>query len=66
MPKFSYRAINESGNTISGDLEADTLENANNQLASRGLIPTRVREERQALGNIQLKGILDAIGKPSE
>ena len=61
MPKFSYSAINETGNTVSGDLEADTLENANIQLASRGLIPTRVREERPAFGNIQLKGILDAI-----
>ena len=61
MPKFSYSAINETGNTVSGDLEADTLENANTQLASRGLIPTRVREERPAFGNIQLKGILDAI-----
>jgi type IV pilus assembly protein PilC len=61
MPKFSYSAINETGNTISGNLEADTLENANNQLASRGLIPTRVREERPALGNIQMKSILDAF-----
>ena len=26
MPKYSYQAINESGNTVSGDLEADSLD----------------------------------------
>jgi type IV pilus assembly protein PilC len=41
MPKFSYQAITETGATTSGEIEADSLENANNLLASRGYIPTR-------------------------
>lgn len=61
MPKFSYNAINETGSTISGDLEADSIESANSLLASRGLIPARVREKRPALGNIQFAGILEAL-----
>lgn len=45
MPTFSYRAINENGNTISGELEADSIETANNILAARGYIPSRVTGE---------------------
>jgi len=44
MPKFSYQAINESGNTINGDLEADSLDMANNILMARGYIPSKVVE----------------------
>ncbi len=44
MPKFSYQAINESGNTINGNLEADSLDMANNILMGRGYIPSKVVE----------------------
>ena len=42
MPKFSYKAINESGNTITGVIEADSSERASNMLAEQGYIPTKV------------------------
>ena len=42
MPTFSYRAINERGTTISGTMEADSLDAATTMLVDNGLIPTKV------------------------
>ncbi|MFH0843867.1 MAG: type II secretion system F family protein [Pseudomonadota bacterium] len=44
MPRFVYQAINESGNTVSGVIEADSMEMATNLLSARELIPSRVKE----------------------
>jgi type IV pilus assembly protein PilC len=51
MPKYSYEAINEVGASVSGVIEADTLDAARNLLLSRGHIPSRVSSaaERGAL-----------------
>jgi len=57
MPKFSYQAITETGATASGEIEAESLESANNILASRGYIPTRVKAEQPALSGLQLSNI---------
>ena len=43
MPTYQYEAITETGATTSGEIEADSLEAANNMLAARGYIPTRVK-----------------------
>jgi type II secretory pathway component PulF len=61
MPKFSYEAINEAGSNISGVIEADSVEIANSTLASRGFIPTKVKEERSAMGSIQSSEILEML-----
>lgn len=45
MPIYHYKAINQSGHTVTGTLEADTAETAGSQLASRGLIPDLVTEK---------------------
>jgi len=42
MPKYSYEAINETGASISGVIEADTLDAARTLLLNRGYIPSRV------------------------
>ncbi len=42
MPQFAYQAINESGATISGTIEAESPETANNMLVARGYIPARI------------------------
>lgn len=42
MPTFAYQAINENGATVSGTIEADTVEMVNNILAARGFIPAKV------------------------
>ena len=51
MPKYSYEAINETGASVSGVIEADNLDAARNVLLSRGYIPSRVTgaSERGAL-----------------
>ena len=61
MPKFSYQAINETGATISGELEAESLESANSILASRGYIPTRVRAEQSGVGGFQMSTIRELL-----
>jgi type IV pilus assembly protein PilC len=42
MPNFIYKAINESGNTTKGEIDADSVETANNILVARGYIPMEV------------------------
>ncbi len=42
MPKYKYEAISETGATVTGTLEADSAEAAENILGTRGLIPSRV------------------------
>jgi len=44
MPKFSYTAITETGTTITGDLDADSIEAARTILSTRGYIPAEVSE----------------------
>ena len=46
MPTFYYRAINQNGNLVTGDIEAETLANANQALATRGYIPSKVSRKR--------------------
>ena len=63
MPKFNYQAITESGESTKGSLEADSIEAANSILASRGLIPTRVREDRAAVSATQGTSLMDLFTK---
>lgn len=43
MPTFTYQAINESGATVSGSLDAETAEHAERLLDVRGLLPTDIQ-----------------------
>lgn len=45
MTIYRYRAINETGETVSGTFEAESDQNANTILISRGLIPSRIVAE---------------------
>jgi type IV pilus assembly protein PilC len=42
MPTFSFQAINESGGSVSGSLEATSVQEANSALSARGLIPLKI------------------------
>jgi type II secretory pathway component PulF len=42
MPKYSYKAIDPAGVTVSGVIDADSTEMAMNALAGRGYIPSKV------------------------
>ena len=61
MPKFSYRAITETGTTTRGEIEAENADKASSLLASQGFIPTRVKEERAAAAGFQLGSALDFL-----
>ncbi len=53
MPKFNYTAITDSGTTMTGDLDADSLEAAHTLLLTRGYIPSKVSE----VGAVSASGI---------
>src|SRR4030042_522772 len=42
MPTFSYKAINENGNTVAGTLEAQSIEEATSIIVARNLIPEKI------------------------
>lgn len=42
MPTFTYQAFTESGSSVNGSVEADTVEEARSMIAARGLIPSKV------------------------
>jgi type II secretory pathway component PulF len=56
MPKYIYEAINENGITVSGNLEAESVEVANFMLISRNLIPSKIKEQSKP-GDNRLKAI---------
>ncbi len=62
MPIFQYKAINPNGNTVSGELEADSVDTAREILAARGYIPDRVTEKGSGsiLGD-RLQGLLSPV-----
>ena len=61
MPKFSYRAITETGTTTRGEIEAESSDKASSLLASQGYIPTRVKEERAAGTGFQLAELFEFL-----
>lgn len=51
MPKFNYKAINENGRSVSGEIEADSVAAANNALLARGYIPAKVSQAAPLLSS---------------
>ncbi|HPL68398.1 MAG TPA: hypothetical protein PLG94_17820, partial [Smithellaceae bacterium] len=50
MATYRYNAIDETGNALSGTLDAESIQNANAILGARGLIPTEIREDKEGSG----------------
>jgi type IV pilus assembly protein PilC len=48
MPKFSYKAITETGAATKGEIDADSVQSASSLIAARGLIPTQVSGHKAA------------------
>jgi type IV pilus assembly protein PilC len=46
MPIYTYKAINESGAAITGSIEADSVDTATGILVNRGLIPSKVADQK--------------------
>jgi len=49
MPKYSYKAINETGGRAAGVIEADSPDAVGNILAGRGFIPLKISEQEDSL-----------------
>ncbi len=63
MPKYSYQAINENGNTITGSVESDSIEMAKSIIASKGYIPSKVVEEGEGALNFDLDTIKEKFSR---
>ena len=64
MPKYSYEAINETGASISGVIDAESLDAARTLLLNRGWIPSRVTgaAERGVLPGITWESLQRRVG----
>ena len=60
MPKYMYQAINDNGITVSGNLEAESVDVANFILISRNLIPSKINEQSKYGDNHWWESILGA------
>lgn len=56
MPKFSYKAITETGASAKGEIDADSAESASSLIAARGYIPTQVRQIRGGAPAVKVSG----------
>jgi type IV pilus assembly protein PilC len=67
MPKFSYKAITETGAVAKGEIDADSVESASSLIAARGLIPTQVLEHKgtsPASGQPGFSGLFSGVKTP--
>jgi len=67
MTKYSYTAFNASGKTISGEVEANSKEEAADILSERDYIPTEITEGKAASKGFDLEKIqvgLTRVGAP--
>jgi type II secretory pathway component PulF len=62
MANFSYSAINESGTTVSGLIQADSPEMAENLLFSKGYIPSKVAAAKRGSSASLMERIDQALG----
>nr|HPG72030.1 type II secretion system F family protein [Syntrophales bacterium] len=64
MPKYSYEAINETGASVNGTIEADSPDAARTLLLNRGWIPSRVAgaSERAILPGISWTSLQQRVG----
>jgi type IV pilus assembly protein PilC len=61
MPVYAYQAINESGVSVKGTIEADTIEAATGTLVDRGLIPSKVTAQTTSKSFATLSRILQRL-----
>ena len=59
MQKFSFKAINENGETITDVVEAESIEMANSALLARGYIHTKITPEKLISSKFGLSQILE-------
>jgi len=63
MPAFSYKALNENGNKVTGTIDAATVEEATFILVARGLIPEKINPQYKASSGGVLSGMMALFNK---
>ena len=68
MPTYSYQAINESGSMVTGEVDADSTDMANNIISARGYLPSHVAVKGQVVSSVFVKRLKERFTtiKPSE
>jgi type II secretory pathway component PulF len=64
MPNYSYQAINEIGNNVTGTLEAESMDVANSIILARGLIPSKLSPVKITNGDdwwSRIKSLIDTV-----
>jgi type II secretory pathway component PulF len=61
MPNYSYKAINESGVSVSGVIETDSVESAKSALSGRGLIPSKVIAQSSTSSTTSVASFMDRL-----
>ncbi len=61
MPNYSYEAINESGVSVTGSIDAESMDTAKNLLSSRGLIPAKVTIQTTAHASTPVATFMDRL-----
>ena len=64
MAKFDYKAVNPSGKSEIGEIEASSVEAAREALAARGLIPKEVMQQGAVGKKGSGKSIFDSVSVP--
>lgn len=57
MPKYSYKALNDQGRTVSGVLDAESEAEANESIGDRGLIPSELAEEAESSAAFNMESL---------
>ena len=64
MSTFSYKALNENGNKVTGVLDAVSIEEATSILVTRGLIPEKITSEDSSSSDslgVKIMSLLDQV-----
>lgn len=64
MPNYSYQAINEIGENVTGTLEAESMDVANSIILARGLIPSKLSPVKTTNGDdwwSRIKSLIDTV-----
>ena len=64
MSTFSYKALNENGNKVTGVLDAVSIEEATSILVTRGLIPEKLTAEDSSSSDslgVKIMSLLDQV-----
>ena len=66
MPLFQYTGRDSQGNTIKGEVEANSKELAADQVMLKGVLPTQVKEKSAARQSLQLSAVFTGHVKISD